>query len=222
VPVGGRSRHARRTGCARRGRDAALALLLALGAAAGLHARELTLEGLTFSDELGGVELLDGWGSGTLDDPIVLVESITGTGPATLIVSGMTWRFGNRIRSHHEIGFALTKIVRNDTAEPWSIFNLELREFEAYASPFDDGLSFGQASLAGRPFSSDRLASVTDIQEPYDGISFSDGMIAPGEEVTVSFVVTDTTPRYDFYLLQRRDTPISEHSAPAAARLAGR
>jgi hypothetical protein len=201
---------------------AALALLLCLAHGPAPAARELTLEGLTFSDEMGGVELLDGWGSGTLDDPIVLVESITGTGPATLAVSGMTWRFGNRIRSHHEIGFALTKIVRNDTAETWSIFNLELREFIDYASPFDDGLSFGQASLSGRPFRSDRFVSITDIQEPYDGISFSDAMIAPGEEVTISFVITDTTPRYDFYLLQRRDSPISERAAPGAARLAGR
>jgi hypothetical protein len=200
----------------------ALALLLGLAYGPAPAARELTLEGLTFSDEMGGVELLDGWGSGTLDDPIVLVESITGAGPATLTVSGMTWRFGNRIRSHHEIGFALTKIVRNDTAETWSIFNLELREFIDYASPFDDGLSFGQASLAGRPFRSDRFVSVTDIQEPYDGISFSDAMIAPGEEVTISFVITDTTPRYDFYLLQRRDSPISERAAPGAGRLARR
>jgi hypothetical protein len=206
---------------ARGGAGAVLALLLGVAHASGPAARELTLEGLIFSDELGGVELLDGWGSGTLDDPIVLVERITGTGPATLVVSGMTWRFGNRIRSHHEVGFALTKIVRNDTSEPWSIFNLELREIEAHASPFGDGLSFGQASLAGRPFRSDRFASVTDIQEPYDGVSFSEGMIAPGEEVTVSVVITDTTPRYDFYLLQRRDSPISQRP-PEGARLAGR
>ena len=207
---------------ARRGSGAVLALLLGLTHASAPAARELTLAGLIFSDELGGVELLDGWGSGTLDDPIVLVERITGTGPATLIVSGMTWRFGNRIRSHHEVGFALTKIVRNDTREPWSIFNLELREIEEYASPFADGLSFGQASLAGQPFRSDRFASVTDIQEPYDGVSFSDGMIAPGEEVTVSVVITDTTPRYDFYLLQRRDSPISQRPPLGGARLAGR
>jgi hypothetical protein len=197
-----------------------LALLLGV-AHASPAARELTLEGLTFSDEMGGVELIDGWGSGTLEDPIVLVERITGTGPATLVVSGMTWRFGNRIRSHHEVGFALTKIVRNDTNEPWSIFNLELREIETHSSPFGDGLSFGQASHAGRPFGSDRFASVTDIQEPYDGVSFSEGMIAPGEEVTVSVVITDTTPRYDFYLLQRRDSPISQRP-PGGARLAGR
>ena len=54
------------------------------------------VDGLTFSDELGGVRLQRGWGSGSLDDLFVLVEEITGDGPAILIVRGMTHRFGNR------------------------------------------------------------------------------------------------------------------------------
>lgn len=194
---------------------AALALLLGLGQAPAASAKEVTLQGLTFSDELGGFELLDGWGTGTLEDPIVLVETITGAGTATLTVRGMSWRFGNRIRSHHEIGFALTKIVRNGTTTPWPAFNLELREFQDRASPFGDGLSFGQATAAGRPFRSDGFAGVEDIEEPYDSISFFDGLIAPGEQVTMTVVITDTTPRFEFYLLQRRDSPIAE---PAVLR----
>lgn len=183
----------------------ALSLLLA-GNALG---RPLELEGLTFSDELGGVELLDGWGTGTLEDPFVLVEAITGTGPATLVVRGVTWRFGNRVRSHHEIGFALTKIVHNRTELPWPVFNLELREVQNLSSPFGDGLSFGQATEAGRPFTADRFTSSDDIGEPYDGLTFYGGMIRPGEQVTLRFVVTDTTPRAEFFLLQRRDSPLA-------------
>jgi hypothetical protein len=182
---------------------------LAIGQARLGIGKELVLGGLTFSDELGGVELLDGWGRGTLDDPFVLVEEITGIGPATLIVRGMSWRFGNRIRSHHEVGFALTKIVHNATELPWSLFNLELREFQDQPSPFGDGLSFGQATQAGRPFDSDRFAEVRDIEEPYDGLSFYGGMVQPGERVAFRFVVTDTTPRYEFFLLQRRDSPLA-------------
>lgn len=177
-------------------------------------ARPVTLEGLTFSDELGGVELVDGWGTGTLDDPFVLVEVITGTGPATLVVRGASWRFGNRIRSHHEIGFALTKIVHNQTEIPWPIFNLELRELQESASPFGDGLSFGQATEAGRPFTSDRFTTSDDVAEPYDGITFYGGLIRPGEQVTLSFVVTDTTPRWEFFLLQRRDSPLAFRADP--------
>lgn len=201
---------------------AALTLLLGLGHMPGASAKEITLQGLTFSDELGGLELLDGWGTGTLQDPIVLVETITGAGTATLTVRGMSWRFGNRIRSHHEIGFALTKIVRNGTTKPWPAFSMELREFQDRASPFGDGLSFGQATEAGRPFRSDGFAVLEDIEEPYDGISFFDGLIEPGEQVTMTVVVTDTTPRLEFYLLQRRDTPIAEPVVPRVRAVARR
>lgn len=187
-----------------------LALTVPIMALAALaEARPITLEGLTFSDELGGVELLDGWGTGTIEDPFVLVEAITGVGPATLIVRGSTWRFGNRIRSHHEIGFALTKIVQNRTELPWPVFNLELREFQDQSSPFGDGLSFGQATEAGRPFTSDRFVMNEDIGEPYDGLSFYDGLIMPGDQVALSFVVTDTTPKWEFFLMQRRDSPLA-------------
>jgi hypothetical protein len=188
--------------------------------ASGAEAEPITLGGLTFSDELGGVRLERGWGSGSLDDPIVLVEEITGDGPAILIVRGMTYRFGNRIGSHHEVGFALTKMVRNGTGQPWSLFNLELREFFDRESPFGDGLSFGQATDAGRPFRSDRFVETLETTEPFDGVQFNNGLVAPGETVTLSVVITDTTPRWEFYLLQKRDSPLAD-AAPMAAGWAG-
>jgi hypothetical protein len=178
-----------------------------------LRAAPLTLDGLTFSDELGGVEIVEGWGTGTLDDPFVLVEEINESGPAVLVVRGMRHQFGNRIRSHHEVGFALTKIVRNRTEQAWSLFNLELREFIDYPSPFGDGLSFGQASEAGRPFFSDRFAESVDTREPYDGVAFFNGGVDPGETVVLSVVVTDTTPRWEFFLLQKRDSPLADAGA---------
>jgi hypothetical protein len=187
----------------------ALVIFSGVGAAGGADAEPITLGGLTFSDELGGVRLERGWGTGSLDDPIVLVEEITGDGPAILVVRGMSHRFGNRIGSHHEIGFALTKLVRNGTGEPWTLFNLELREFFDRESPFGDGLSFGQASEAGRPFRSDRFAETIETREPFDGVQFVDGLVGPGQTVTVSVVVTDTTPRFEFYLLQKRDSPLA-------------
>jgi hypothetical protein len=169
----------------------------------------VSLQGLTFSDELGGMRIVEARGRGSLDDPFVLVEDITSDGPAILTIRGMTHRFGNRIRSHHEVGFALIKVVRNRTTQPWSMFNLELREFLDYHSPFGDGLSFGQASDAGRPFRSDRFAESIETREPYDGVQFVDGLVAPGESATVSVVVTDTTPRWEFFLLQTQDSPLA-------------
>ena len=195
----------------------ALVVSLAVVGARTAEAEPITLAGLTFSDELGGVRLERGWGSGSLDDPIVLVEEITGDGPAILIVRGMTYRFGNRIGSHHEVGFALTKLVRNGTGQPWSLFNLELREFFDRESPFGDGLSFGQATDAGRPFRSDRFAETLETTEPFDGVQFSGGLVAPGDTMTVSAVITDTTPRWEFYLLQKRDSPLADAAPPSAA-----
>ena len=147
-----------------------------------------------------------GWGTGTLDDPVVLVEEITEHGPAVLVVRGMRPQFGNRIQSQHDVGFAVTKIVRNATSLPWTLFNLELREAIDRESPFGDGLSFGQASEAGRPFASDRFSDNFETREPYDGIEFSDGIVEPGETVVLQFVITDTTPRFKFYLMQKRDS----------------
>jgi hypothetical protein len=188
---------------------ALVAWLLAHWLAPAVRAEPLTLDGLTFSDELGGIEIVEGWGTGTLDDPFVLVEEITEHEPAILVVRGMTHRFGNRIRSHHDVGFALTKIVRNRTEQAWSQFDLELREFLDQPSPFGDGLSFGQASDAGRPFAADRFADYVETYEPYDGVAFFGGSVEPGETVVLSVVITDTTPRYEFYLLQKRDSPLA-------------
>jgi hypothetical protein len=219
--VTGLGRHPRRARGAPAVAIAAVAGALTLGAPllTASRAAPLTMEGLTFSDELGGVVLEQGRGTGSLDDPFVLVEEITGDGPAILVVRGMTHGFGNRIRSHHDVGFALIKIVRNRTDEPWSMFTLELREFVDHPSPFGDGLSFGQASDVGRPFAADRFAENVETREPYDGVAFYDGVVEPGETVQVSVVITDTTPRWDFFLLQKRDSPLA--GAPGSSPRAG-
>ena len=180
-----------------------LLALMALSVPA--RATELTLGGLVFSDELGGVRLLEGSGTGTLDDPVVLVEEIVDYGPAVIVIRGMHASFGNRIRSQHDVGFAITKVVRNATSQPWTLFTLELREKLLQESPFGDGLSFGQASEAGRPFLSDRFDTNLETREPYDGVQFYDGVVEPGETVVLKFVITDTTPRWKFYLMQKRD-----------------
>jgi hypothetical protein len=187
----------------------ALAFAVATGCGLPVLAEPVSLQGLTFSDELGGLRIVEARGHGSLDDPFVLVEDITADGPAILTIRGMTHRFGNRVRSHHEIGFALTKVVRNRTEQPWSLFNLELREFLDYASPFGDGLSFGQASDAGRPFRSEPFRELLETNEPFDGVQFSDGVVAPGGTTTVSIVITDTTPRWEFFLLQTQDSPLA-------------
>jgi hypothetical protein len=183
---------------------------LGLGAVAAAAAESITLEGITFSDALGGIELVGGWGRGTPEDPFVVVEVITDDGPAILTIRGLDADFGNRIASHHLAGFALTKIVCNGTERDWLLFDLELRERLRDYSPYEDGLSFGQGTIAGRPFLSDAFHYADEISEPFDKVSFSGGTVPPGGTVAIKVIITDSTPRPVFYLLQKREKPIAE------------
>jgi hypothetical protein len=106
------------------------------------------------------------------------------------------------------VGFVLTKIAINRTESIWYEYELELREHLELHSPFGDGLSFGQASPAGRPFTSTKFASHYEKHEPYDSIIFGDGALSPGESAIFNVVVTDTTPDPHFYLMQRREQQI--------------
>ena len=204
-------------------RAAAVPLLVAALAAAApppAAAGSVALGGLVFTDELGGFVLVEGSGSGRLDDPFVLVEEITGSGPAIVTIHGMTSAFGNRIGSQHEVGFALTKVVRNRSPHAWPSFDMELRRFMEYESPLEDGLSFGQGTDAGRPFRADRYAHVREIIEPFDAVVFSGGVVQPGETVVLSVVVTDAVPKPVFHMVQLRDSPVASAPPIRPARLA--
>lgn len=191
------------------GIPAGIAAAVLLGLAAPAVAKSITVKGLTFSDEAGGVALLEASGSGSPADPFVLVEEISGPGPAILTIRGLSTAFGNRASSHHTAGFALTKIVHNRTDDTWAFFDLELREFLGTYSPYEDGLSFGQGSGSGRPFRSDSFRHTAEIDEPFDSVSFTGGLVPPGGTLVVTVVVTDTTPRPAFYLLQKRQRPFA-------------
>jgi hypothetical protein len=189
------------------------------GTARSAASAPLQAAGLEFSDEEGGVVLRDAFGSGTPEDPITLVEDITEDGPAVVTVRGMRTAFGNRATPGHGVGFVLVKIVRNLTRRPWHSFEMELREIKTRTSTFEDGLSFGQAMGGERVFGSDRFDAMRQTDEPLDSVVFSGAIIQPGESVTVRVVVTDFSPNWQFYLLQRRDAPIAllPDAASAAA-----
>lgn len=170
----------------------------------------VTLGGLTFSDELGGVVIRGGRGAGTPADPFVLVEDITDDGPAVLVVRGLDGRVsGGRWGTEPRPGFSLVKVVTNRTGRDWHLFEMELRETLERTSPYEDGLSFAQATPASRPFAADRFGSLRRVDEPIDAVEFADGLVRPGETVTVSAMVTDYTPAAEFFLLQRRDGPVA-------------
>jgi hypothetical protein len=182
-------------------------LLLAVSAAA--VAEPVTIEGITFSDEQGGFTILGVSGSGSYDDPFVVVEELTDPEGAVLLVRGPVAKLGNRINTLHLVGFALTKVVANATGEAWSLFDIELQEVYGISSDYYDGLSFGQSAELRRPFLSDRFAISEYLDEPHDEIRFREGAVPPGDRVTMSFIVTDATPIQEFYLLQRPSRLIS-------------
>lgn len=163
--------------------------------------------------------LREAFGSGTPEDPITLVEEITDDGAAVVTVRGMRSAFGNRAAPGHGVGFVLVKIVRNLTSRPWHSFEMELREIKGRTSPFEDGLSFGQAMGGERIFGSDRFEAMQQTDEPIDSVVFSGATIQPGESVTVRVVVTDFSPNFQFYLLQRREAPLAALPAGGGSAL---
>ena len=180
------------------------------------QARQITVEGITFSDELGGFTVVAAWGAGTKDDPFVVVEEITGPTAAILVIRGLDASFGNRAGTLHPNGFALRKVVTNRTPFIWNVVDFELQEVIGLASDTLDGLSFGQGAQANRPFKSSEFASTSEIKEPLDYVTFRDGDLKPGETATFDITITDTTPIAAFYLIQRPNRPYARLAPPRA------
>lgn len=192
----------------------ALAMATPSGGAA---ATSLSTSGIAFSDELGGFSIVSAAGSGTLADPFVVVEEITGPQEPVLVIRGLSPAFGNRVGSHHLTGFALTKIVVNKTDDDWNLFEMELRETLAHQSPYGDGLSFGQGSTVGHPFASSKFPTVNETDEPSDSVAFRDGTVHPGEAVSFSLIITDTSPVSPFLLLQQPTRIVAGVPGPVLA-----
>ena len=183
----------------------------------GAAAASYSSVGISFSDELGGFTIVSASGSGTLADPFVIVEEITGPQEPVLVIRGLSALFGNRVGSHHLTGFALKKIVVNKTNDNWNLFEMELRETLQHSSPYGDGLSFGQGSPIGHPFSSDKFPTVNETDEPTDSVSYRDGTVHPGESVTFTMVITDTSPVSPFLLLQQPTRIVASAPGPLLA-----
>jgi len=180
-----------------------LALLVALLTAGPVSAKSLTVNGISFSDELGGFTLDQASGSGTPSDPFVIVETVTGPQHPVLVIRGLSAAFGNLIGSQHAAGFAMRKIVINHTDHRWLRYQVELREELNQQSDYGDGLSFDQGSQ-NRKEHSDVFAGVQDVDEPFDAIIFSNGDVPIGGKATFDFAITDSSPVDLFYLLQEQ------------------
>ncbi|MDA1098218.1 MAG: hypothetical protein O2967_04465 [Proteobacteria bacterium] len=191
----------------------ALAVLL-LTAGVGPHgagaASRISLPGISFSEASSNFRLLAASGTGSLEDPIVLVEEVFGEGEVVVAIRVEAADFGSRVHTMHAVGFALHKVVINRTDMIWDYYALEL-EFEAgRGSDYYDGLSFAQMATVNRPFRSDSFAQVDDLTEPRDVIRFSQGQVNPGAWVRFAVAITHTGIMPNFFLVQHVRPPYAQ------------
>ena len=180
----------------------AIGLMFLLNGVGNLHAEPLEAGGLTFSDELGGFRLISATGSGSPSDPIVLVEEISGMGPAVLTIRQGDVD-GVKTPSQSVLLRSLVKIVVNKSAWRWSGFDLELRGTAGQASVFSDGLSFDQIRMVKEPLKSDLFAAIRTEDEPFDRLRFDQGRVKPEQKVRLAFNLADINPRPIFFLAQQ-------------------
>lgn len=188
----------------------ALLLLLHLPAAAA----EISLDGITFGEGSSNMRLLAVTGGGTVEDPYVVLEEINASGDAVLLIRIDSPDFGSRLRTLHAVGFALRKVVINNTGENWDYFALELEFESGQGSDYYDGLSFAQATQVYRPFLSNRFSRVDDMTEPRDVVRFTEGGVAPGEQAAFQVSITHTAPRPSFSVVQHVRRPFAEYRSP--------
>lgn len=172
------------------------------------RAHTILLPGISFSDELGGFDLEQVKGKGSIADPFVVVERVTNPDGATLVFRADA-SLGNLIGSPDRIGFAVVKVMVNATGHDWSSLEVELQSKFGVPSDHTDELSYGQGSDAGRPFTSTVFRKVTLIDEPFDRIEFEDGIVSPGSSVILRFVVSQPASLQKAFIVQRPGRPVA-------------
>ncbi len=188
--------------------------------AGSLHAGTFTTGGLSFSDELGGARLLAASGTGTAGDPIVLVEEITGAGPAILSVRND--RPGH-LHVSPAIGFltlSIVNVIANRGPWRWAGFDLELRTTPDQPSVYTDGLSFDQPQTFHRLAKADRFEQARQEDEPFDRIRFDGGNVDPRDDLRLAFDILDANGRAVFYLVQRPIVLLAQMDPPLGPQLA--
>ncbi len=170
----------------------------------------ISLPGISFYEATDNFRLLVASGTGSLDDPFILVEEVFGDGEVVVGINIQAVDFGSRIKTMHAVGFALQKVVINRTEQAWNYYALELEFKSGRGSDYYDGLSFAQKSQANRPFRSDSFAVVEDLTEPRDVIRFTRGSVTPGQKARFVVAITHTGNQPNFFLIQHVRPPYAE------------
>jgi len=99
--------------------------------------------------------------------------------------------------------------VVNKTGRSWQGYQVELREVDNRPSTYEDGLSFGQASILADQYVNSDLPHSQRLDEPEDSLGFGGDSILPEAAVTLRFIISDMSPPYRIYLVQRPQQPLS-------------
>jgi hypothetical protein len=200
---------------------AAMTVCLALSTA--LRAEQVWIAGdYSFSDELGGFEIVGVSGSGSEDDPFVVEQRLTELGPAVLVIRPTFVQSGwVDFRHNPFLRISVVAVITNASGRAWAGFDLELQEELGQPSVYRDGLSFDQLhTFDERLFASDKFALFTDLAEPYDRVRFEQGKVDHGETARFQMYITDVTPNQLFYLLQEPQLLMAGTVSPTATMLA--
>lgn len=168
----------------------------------------------SFSDELGGFNILSVSGRGTKDNPIVIEQELVSSSPVTLTVRTSGAALSPFSRDANEGNLAtgalhMRLVTTNASGQGWIEFEFELQEILNHASTFGDGLSFDQRRENSNSITSSAFRQYSRDFEPYDKLRFDEGKVDPGETVEFAFALTDFTPRWQFYIVQDPRIPSS-------------
>jgi hypothetical protein len=191
--------------------QSALAILIA-GSAAGqeIESRRWQAGAYSFSDELGGFRIVSASGKGTKDEPIVIREEMNSASPVTMVIRTVRPIRPFDYSGLYANGFLHVRIeVLNNSALPWIEFEFELQEHLGKASVFGDGLSFDQRRSESANIWSESFHEYSRAFEPYDRLLFRDGTIDHLRNASFNFMITDFTPRWEFFLVQDPRIPSS-------------
>lgn len=196
-------------------RTAHLIVLLSLPLIAGADTRRTDdgrwiAGGYSYSDELGGFRILSAEGTGTLADPVVLIEEMQSASPTTLVVRAARTIQPYAQGGAYANGFISIEIrTVNASGFGWVGFEWELQEIRGMPSRYGDGLSFDQRRTESQLISSDSFARYERQFEPGDRVLFEGGGVDPGATARFRFFITDFTPVPVFYIVQDPRIPFS-------------
>lgn len=164
----------------------------------------------SFSDELGGFTIHSASGIGTRADPIVIVQELNSASPVTMVIRATETIRPYALAGDYANGMIHMRIkATNASGLPWLEFEFELQEILRQPSVYGDGLSFDQRRTSSDAIVSSRFKRFDDRFEPYDRLIYFDGFVDPQDSAEFSFMITDFTPRNEFYLLQDPRIPAS-------------